>query len=188
MGFFSYLCKVCGLSVLNSTSVHGELLALSNVVALDWRSNKYEGYYDGYGNVGINDLLHEGREQGADVMFDTFVYTKEEFTANQERNRDNHSYHKNVGITDVDKHIAKYDQERIPALWHKFCYDGTIVYTKGSERCEFQGHFFQDEEFKATMAKNVVFMQNYINSLDDCPEDRDAHCNTCTCNEEAVTK
>ncbi len=181
MGFFSYLCMICGLSVLNSTSFDGDLLIISEVVALDYKSNIHEGYYDGYGRVGINDLLQDSRDG---ILFSaTFVNTKEGFIRSQEHNRDNHSYHEIVGITDVDEHIAKYDQERIPALWHKFCYDGTTVYTKGSERCEFQGHFITDDQFKAKMVKNEVFMHNYIKSLPDCPELIDKHCPTCTCEE-----
>jgi len=93
MGFSSYKCKSCGITVL--TSYSDNYLRMSNVVAIMQDGTVHRGTYDGYGRVdGI-----EIRE----------VY------------------------------------EIRPQVYHACCYNESELYTGGSEDCEHQG-FFIDEE------------------------------------------
>ena len=62
MGFFSYKCRECNLSLLNGTSVGGNVRVLSEVVAVGYNGIMYRGMYDGYGSVNGEDLLQDARD------------------------------------------------------------------------------------------------------------------------------
>lgn len=157
MGFFSYLCKVCNMSVLNASSAAE--FGLSNVVVVEYDGTVQTGLYDGYGRVGGIDLLRDGRNGLHD--FEEFVYTDKEMREVIEANR-THSHYIHIG--NVDEWMKGYGS-KVPAFYHDVCYDVLKhkLYTGGSERCLFQGHFFEDEDMIALIDGNDTYKHNRDN-------------------------
>jgi hypothetical protein len=138
MGFFSYKCRSCNLSLLNGTSVGGGLVVLSKVVAVGYNGIMYRGMYNGYGSVNGEDLLQDARD--GIISFDEIIYTQEE----------------------LDESGVELES-KVPALYHECCFDETVHkdYIGGSESCEFQGHFFDSQEIKELIGRNKVFRTNF---------------------------
>lgn len=192
MGFSSYLCRECGMSVYNHTSVRA-VENLSSVAVVLHDGTVIHGVYDGYGRVsgvklyGIN---------VSDREFVEYINSKEEYLEDWKRDqarvesgeRDERTYWHQAwtSVEDIEENFST----KVPAVYHRCCFDEERhgVYEGGSERCPDQGHFVSDTTIYGRIRNNERFMENYQAYNGDFTErdwayidDEFSQCEECKC-------
>lgn len=163
MGFTSYLCLECGMSVYNSQSVN-EIQYISNVVVVLHDGETIKGFYNGYGRVaGIEIIPHNASRK----EFVQHLHTKEEFTKSWERAQarvdSGEREERTIWYREWEREDLANFVEKRPAVYHECCFDENkhSEYKGGSESCPDQGHFVSSETIFGRVKNNEVFKKNY---------------------------